>query len=67
MKYKVEKHEVKSTEFAVYELASNGEVCKRVAICREEKDANLISSLLNNTQAVKNNLGNRLVPCGVEA
>lgn len=46
MKYKVQEHESNSKEFIVYMVASNGEVCKQIAVCKDEKDANLITQLL---------------------
>ena len=54
MAYKVQVHETKIKEFIIYETAPNGEVCRRVASCRDEKEANLLASMLNNKEAVKN-------------
>ena len=54
MKYKVQEYSPSTKEFIVYMVASNGELCKQVATCRDEKDANLICSMLNEKQAVKN-------------
>lgn len=53
MKYKVQEHEQVTKEYAVYMTAPNGEVCKRIASCREKKDAELIASMLNSAEAAK--------------
>lgn len=53
MKYKVQIHERKEIEFMIYQLASNGEVCKRIASCRDKKDAETIVSMLNQADAAK--------------
>ena len=47
MKYKVQLQETKETRFVIFMVASNGENCKRMASCADEKDANLLCSLLN--------------------
>lgn len=54
MKYKVQEREQKSKEYVVFMVAPNGENCKQVAICRDEKDANIICSMLNDKEACKN-------------
>lgn len=55
MNYKVSEHTEINKKFAVYEIASNGERCKIMAWCRDEKDANLIASMLNDRAACKDN------------
>lgn len=47
MKYVVQEHEEKTKEFIVYQLASNGEICRKIASCRERKDADNIIYMLN--------------------
>lgn len=47
MKCKVQVHEEKIKEFIVYELAPNGELCRRVASCRSQEDADRIVALLD--------------------
>lgn len=54
MKYKVQEHVENIKEFIIYQVAPNGEICKRIASCRDEKDANILVSLLNDKEAVKN-------------
>ena len=51
MKYKIQDHQVKQIEHIIYELASNGEVCREVARCRQLKDAELIMCMLNDQEA----------------
>ncbi len=53
MKYKVQEHQISNTEYAVYQVALNGEVCKRIASCRDKKDAENIVSMLNSAEATK--------------
>jgi hypothetical protein len=54
MNYKVQEHKTETKEFLIYQVASNGENCKIMAKCRDEKDANMISSMLNNQLSAKN-------------
>lgn len=53
MGYKIQEHQVKEVEFTVYQTASNGEVCKRIASCRSKEDAELIMSLLRDKEAAR--------------
>lgn len=53
MHYKVQKVETKSEEFYIYMVAPNGENCKVFAKCKDEKDANMIASTMNNQMAIK--------------
>ena len=50
-KYKVQEHQERITEYLVYQVAPNGEVCKRICSCREKKDADLIATMLNDLSA----------------
>lgn len=47
MKFKIQEHKNIEIEYIVYGLAPNGEVCKRVASCRDKRDAEHIVELLN--------------------
>ena len=53
MNYKVQENSTITKEYYIYMVASNGENCKIIAKCRDEKDANMIASMLNNSIAVK--------------
>lgn len=53
MKYKIEAHIRNEVEFIVYQIAPNGEVCRRIASCLDKKDAENIASLLNDREACK--------------
>jgi len=49
-KYKIQEHEERRKEFIIYQVAPNGEVCKRIASCRDKSDAENLLELLNNKQ-----------------
>jgi hypothetical protein len=53
MKYKIQDRKLEQKEYVVFMIASNGEVCKEICRCRDPKDAELINSLLNNTESSK--------------
>ena len=46
MKYKIQEHEQKTKEFVIYQCTPNGEVFRRIASCRELKDAENILDLI---------------------
>ena len=49
-KYQIQEHIEKTTEYFVYELAPNGEVCRRVCVCRDKQDAEEVFRLLSEKQ-----------------
>ena len=51
MKYTVQEHSEVIKDFRVYEVALNGEICRRVALCTNEKDAYLIATMLGDQDA----------------
>ena len=51
MKYKVQEHSPSTKEFIVYMVASNGEICKQICVCRDKKDADLICTMLRDQDA----------------